>query len=558
MDSPGIDLEEGATLIEELSDWPALDDIFYDDATKFEGGQGEQIDIDTVIAATSPFGLDFKASAVRPSPFPSEASLAKGAHHRQDLGKHEVAPGQKEGTVDATHKKRRASRIRSREMSCRVCYLEKASCDRNFPCGRCFRYNKPCRPAMVTQASRRPVRGTSSSSLLFQSSPYLDLVIERSDLPAMVPLYLQAFQELFQEGVLSRKRAIGLLKSWVDLGVMMDGDCDPTFGAFAEVKAAFQIHDLELEDPECLAYEPPLHAEKGRLWAARADRVLGEGAKHLEENLVCRQANNSSRAVYMARMDCKDQWVISNKAHNTYFRSPAEFLQDMWKRRCLLAFLFAAGVAPEDRLAYFKLLHFVTLSTSLTKRTGFLKIFDRQGRMTLYLLDHQVIKMGPNEYAALCVTEPAPPSRHVTTRPDVTRLRSTHYPSNNSSASILRVVSGGMRRRQACDVSKPWSRAGDIRWPDDTTGREANMREEKALNVLRVSEEPPASPTSTFSTMPRADPEMLVPSIASIPVPSPDLVMGEFVPKSTEKDQSISIFGPPLLSRARPPLRPPC
>jgi hypothetical protein len=62
----------------------------------------------------------------------------------------------------------------------------------------------------------------------------------------------------------------------------------------------------------------------------------------LEENLVCRQANNSSRAVYMARMDCKDQWVISNKAHNTYFRSPAEFLQDMWKRRCLLAFLFAA------------------------------------------------------------------------------------------------------------------------------------------------------------------------------------------------------------------------
>jgi hypothetical protein len=186
------------------------------------------------------------------------------------------------------------------------------------------------------------------------------------------------------------------------------------------------------------------------------------------------------------------------------------------------------------------------------------QIFDRQGRMTLYLLDHQVIKMGPNEYAALCVTEPAPPSRHVTTRPDVTRLRSTHYPSNNSSASILRVVSGGMRRRQACDVSKPWSRAGDIRWPDDTTGREANMREEKALNVLRVSEEPPASPTSTFSTMPRADPEMLVPSIASIPVPSPDLVMGEFVPKSTEKDQSISIFGPPLLSRARPPLRPPC
>lgn len=32
------------------------------------------------------------------------------------------------------------------------------------------------------------------------------------------------------------------------------------------------------------------------------------------------------------------------------------------------------GVAPEDRLAYFKLLHFVTLSTSLTKRTGFLKV----------------------------------------------------------------------------------------------------------------------------------------------------------------------------------------
>jgi len=100
---------------------------------------------------------------------------------------------------------------------------------------RCFRYNKPCRPATVTQGSRRPVRGTSSSSLLFQSSPYLDLVIERSDLPAMVPLYLQAFQDLFQEGVLNRKRAIGLLKSWVDLGVMMDGDCDPTFGAFAEV-----------------------------------------------------------------------------------------------------------------------------------------------------------------------------------------------------------------------------------------------------------------------------------------------------------------------------------
>lgn len=137
MDSPGIDLEEGATLIEELSDWPALDDIFYDDATKFEGSQGEQIDIDTVIAATSPFGLDFNASAVRPSPSPSEASLAQGAHYGQDLGKHEVAPEQNEGTVDATHKKRRASQIRSREMSCRVCYLEKALCDRNFPCGRC-------------------------------------------------------------------------------------------------------------------------------------------------------------------------------------------------------------------------------------------------------------------------------------------------------------------------------------------------------------------------------------------------------------------------------------
>lgn len=178
--------------------------------------------------------------------------------------------------------------------------------------------------------------------------------------------------------------------------------------------------------------------------------------------------------------------------------------------------------------------------------------------MTLYLSDHQVVKMGPNEYASLCVTEPAPPSRHVTTRPDVTRLRSTHHPCNSSSASMFRVASGDMRRRQACDVSKQWSRAGEIRWPDDTTGRGADMREEKAFNVLRVSEESPASPTSTFSTMPRADPEMLVPCIASIPVVSPDLVTSKSLPKSLKKDQSTSILGPPLLSRARPPPRPPC
>lgn len=61
----------------------------------------------------------------------------------------------------------------------------------------------------------------------------------------------------------------------------------PDISPHGQVKAAFQINDLELEDPECLAYEPPLHAEKGRLWAARADRVLGEGAKRKFNPLRC-------------------------------------------------------------------------------------------------------------------------------------------------------------------------------------------------------------------------------------------------------------------------------
>lgn len=44
------------------------------------------------------------------------------------------------------------------------------------------------------------------------------------------------------------------------------------------------------------------------------------------------------------------------------------------------------GVAPEDRLAYFKLLHFATLSTSLMKRTAFLKVGSCHGHIHVSLV----------------------------------------------------------------------------------------------------------------------------------------------------------------------------
>ena len=103
------------------------------------------------------------------------------------------------------------------------------------PASRCYRLNKPCRPPTeILELLHHPSTSTSSSS-----SPLLDLVIERSDFRPMVSLYMQAFHQLREEGLVDRRRTIGLLRMWVNLGLLFGGGSDPTLGMFSQVCRSF-------------------------------------------------------------------------------------------------------------------------------------------------------------------------------------------------------------------------------------------------------------------------------------------------------------------------------
>ncbi|KAM3567831.1 hypothetical protein VYU27_010030, partial [Nannochloropsis oceanica] len=132
--------------------------------------------------------------------------------------------------------------------SCELCYQLKTQCDKKFPCGRCYRLNKPCRPpteslellynpasSSSSSSSSAPLSSSSSpSSSPSSPSPLLDLVIERIDFKPMVHLYMQAFHGLREEGLVDRRRAIGLLRMWMNLGLLFGGNSDPTLGMFSQ------------------------------------------------------------------------------------------------------------------------------------------------------------------------------------------------------------------------------------------------------------------------------------------------------------------------------------
>ncbi|GAB5036796.1 zn-c6 fungal-type dna-binding domain protein, partial [Nannochloropsis oceanica] len=310
--------------------------------------------------------------------------------------------------------------------SCEVCYQLKTQCDKTFPCGRCYRLNKPCRPPTESLELLHHPASSSSSSFSSPSSPssspsspspLLDLVIERIDFKPMVHLYMQAFHELREEGLVDRRRAIGLLRMWMNLGLLFGGNSDPTLGMFSQVQDSLGISGVELEDPVYLAHEAPLSVRRQRLRETQADSMAGERAKALRLTPAFQHADDGRRAVYLATVDGADSSVATNHAYDTFYRRPGELMQDMWERRCLISFLLASVVAPEDRLSFFRGLLYSTLTTCPAKMTGLVKCFDRQGNMTLFLVEARAIQLSPTAWAAMSIHEPAPSSRHITSPP---------------------------------------------------------------------------------------------------------------------------------------------
>ena len=62
----------------------------------------------------------------------------------------------------------------------------------------------------------------------------------------------------------------------------------------------------------------------------------------LKQSDVFRHADDGRRGVYLGRTDGHHFTIASNAVYNSIYRSPEELTKDMWRRRCLLTFLYAA------------------------------------------------------------------------------------------------------------------------------------------------------------------------------------------------------------------------
>ncbi|TFJ83025.1 hypothetical protein NSK_005650 [Nannochloropsis salina CCMP1776] len=346
--------------------------------------------------------------------------------------------------------------------------------------------------------------------------------MERIDIRAMVPLYLQAFRELLQKGMLNRKRGIILLKYWREVKIQFGGNCDPTHGLFAEVQGAFWIADKELGTPSSILDGAVSDAERRRLWMSHANRLGGEGAKRLRESAIFKQLNDGSRAIRMECLGGKERRLVVNDVYLTYFRRPEEFMKDAWTRRCLIGFLFAATVVPDDRPSFFREFVQGTLGNPGTRQTGILKALDRHAQVNLYLFENRVVELSPGEFVSLIMFEPAPPSRHIPRQHPVARTRQLQGPISSTpslpsraplfpsrTASDLPFEEQERERRHAGgreSASRPTEQEESLVAGTGATGQDEERAEEEGnhANESLYTAASLTSPVSSPSSLPSA------------------------------------------------------
>ena len=114
------------------------------------------------------------------------------------------------GTAMASRPKRHCTTKRAtnrlngtRARACMACEFAHQKC-MGVPCDRCFRLSLRCRPSPKLGAA------TDTSN----TTPLLELLLERHDGQAMADLYMQQFGLALREGLVDRDMVVGLLRVW--------------------------------------------------------------------------------------------------------------------------------------------------------------------------------------------------------------------------------------------------------------------------------------------------------------------------------------------------------